>query len=456
MSVNDPFKIKYGSREVGGTSDIYLLHGPYVIDKSFTTLRLVFDVVVIGSSYSNLQSRADSLETDFRKRDQTLLITLDASVWTYTAGTDILNSTASLAKTGDELTDRGYSRAYTCVIEADLPADDSNTGLRDIEWNVEREPGRQRIVSVRGVYTALSGTAASVKYAAAGGADAEASTFLTALSGSATYELEAETFTPDRNDHLCTFSRQYVELLVNQTQGSLDATNIRDHRVTFTDLSQHPGDSAESIYRLRRVVGTYDCAVDIDQSTDLQAVFDSDIKNHIKELFRTEFTPQIFCIEDRRLSYDETTKRISVSIQFLYQTSGGADIIEVSQSLAFREARNIDYTPVHGGDEFAADADVGWAVLERVATRTVIVIGVEEPARRLGQKPKIGPAGEIEGLEGGPNVVRDGWNIVQNTSQATPQWLGDPDEEQIRVTVLTETVVERFHKLPTGGSGSLV
>ena len=457
MAIDNPFTLTYGSFAVGGTSDKYLLHGPYVLDKSFSGLRLVFDVIVVATSYSTLQSFSDALETAYRARDQSLVISLDGSTWTYSSGTTILNSTATLSKTGDRETDRGFSRSYTCVVQGDLPVDDSSaaagsvTGLRDIEWNVDYESGRQKIVTSRGAYTATSTRLASANYLHANGADIEASTFLSALDGSATFELVDEQYSADRNDHVVTFTRQYVELLANQAIGTLDSTSIRDHRMVFTDLSQHPGDSRESTYRLRRVVGTYDCAIDIDITTDLHTVFENTVKDHVRELFRSNFTPKVFCIEDRRVSYDETTKRLSVSIQFLYQKDGGEDVVEVSQSLAFRESRTIDYTPIHNADEFAAEADVGWATLERIASRTVIVIGEETPKRRIGVVAEEGPAGNIEGIEGGEKVLQDGWNIVQNTSQATNQWIGDPDEEQIRVTVLTETVVERFHRKPSGG-----
>jgi hypothetical protein len=446
MAITNPFTITYGSRAIGGSSDTYLLHGPYIIDKSFENIRVVFDVIVVATTFATLQSLSDALETDLRKRDQDLVINLDGSTWTYTSGTDILNVAASLSKSGNKQTDQGYSRAYTCSIQGELPADDTD-GLRELEVNVDFESSRQKIVTMRGTYTALSGILAVAQYQA--DFDAEATTLLSAIDSLAVFELVDENYLRDRKDYTVQFTRQYVELLVNQSIGSLNDTDIRDHRIVFTDLSQHPGDSKENIYRLRRVSGNYDCSIDIDQTTDLQLVFEDKVKDHIKALFETNFSPQVFCVEDRRVSYDESTKRLSVSIQFLYQKAGGDAIVEVSQSLAFREARNIDYTPIHLQDEFAAEADIGWSTLERVASRTAIVLGEETPKRRLGQLAEDGPAGAIVGLEGGPRVSKDGWNTVQNTSQVTQQWIGDPDETQIRVSVLTETVVERFHRQPS-------
>ena len=459
MAVNNPFKITYAGQAVGGTSDSYQLHGPYTIDKSFNTLRLIFDVVVVSSSYSTVQSNSDTLELAFRKRDQSLIIDISGNLWTYTFGTHIFNTQGSIAKTGDSETDRGYSRAYTVVIEGDLPSDDTDPGratgsairgLREIEFNVDYTPSRQKIVSIRGVYTATESPSnlASVNYLAANGADAEASAFLTALDSSATFELVEENFAEDRNNHLCNFDRQYVELLVNQSTAGRDHASIRDHRIVFNEMVSHPGDSKADVRRLRRMAASYDCAADIDTQTDLQFIFSEQIKPHLISLLETNFTPIVFAIEDQRVAYDETSKRLSASIQFLFQPSNSDDIVEINQSLAFREQRTIDYTPVHADDEFAMYADVGFSILERVASRTVIVMGEETPKRRLGLTPKKSLAGKIEGLEGGAQVLREGWNILSNASQITDLYIGDPDEEQIRQTVLTETVVERFNRLP--------
>ena len=448
MALQNPFKITYGSRSVGGSSSRYLLNGPYVIDKAFDSLRVVFDVIVSATSFADLHSDSDDLENDFRKRDQNLVIELDslrnpgASKWTYTSGTSILNVRANLAKSGDIETDRGYSRSYTCIIEGELPVDDvsastgSVTGLREISINVDHEAGRQRIVTFQGVYTATESPAAlaTANYEAANGADIEASTFLAALTPSATFELVDENYVRDRNDHTCTFMRQYVELLANQSSANLDDDKIRDHRMTFTDLSQHPSDGRPGIYRLRRVIGSYDAAIDIRETTDLQATVEDVVIEHVKGLFETNFAPVTFAIEDMRLSYDETTKRVSCAIQFVYQKSGGDNVIEISQTGTYRESRTIDYTPVHGKDELAFYADPGWMVLEYVLSRTAIVMGGSDPQRRLSES----------------KVEREGWNMISNTSQIMPQYVGDPDHGQYEVGVLTETVVWRYTNKPSG------
>ncbi len=466
MAADNPFEITYAGQAVGGTSDAYQLHGPYVLRKSYDNLTLVFEVVVVGSSFSDLQSKSDTLETAFRKRlaaGETLVIDLDGSSWTYTHGTTLLGARAEINKTGNPETDAGFARSYLVTIEAELPADGgSDGGLRDIEAIVQYAPTRQRTVTVRGTYTATTAGNAWARYAAA--ADAEVLDYLTFIDNAATWEWRDEDYSLDRNrdgsndpfPHQLTFTRQYVEVLFEQSEGVLNDTQITDHRVTFTDLSQHPGDSRESIRRLRRVSASYDCGIDIDQTTDLQSVYRNKVREHLKATFRSQFSPQVFAVEENRVSYDETSKRLSVTAQFLYQTEDADTVVEVSQSVAFREARSLDYTPIHDESELAFEVDVGWAQIERVWNRTAIVIGNESPKLRIAENPKAGPAGAFSDRIGGQigpdsrrprEIKRSGWNVTNSTSQVTDQWLGDPSlGDQIKIAVLTETVVERLHQ----------
>ena len=460
MAINNPFKITYNSTAIGGTSDSYQLLGPYVIDKSYRVLRVVFDVIVVASSAGTLRSLSDTLETKFRERDKNLEIDTGSSVWTWTAGTHYFNPVSSIAKSGDSETDRGFSRAYTISIEAELPSDSTDdNGLLEIKSNVGFDSSRQKTATIEGSYTATSGVNSKTNYI--NNADTKINAILSAIDGTATWELIEEDFDFDRNTANTNFQRQYLELLFNESTGSLDDTDIKDHRVIFTDLSQHPADSREAIQRLRRVVGSYECSVNIEQTTDLQSAFDNKLKPLILQTFRDNFSPSVFCLEDRRISYDETTKRLSASLQFLYQKEGGEAVVEISQSCTYREQRTIDYTPVHASSkETAAYADPGWATIERVWTRTVVVIGDETPQRRIGgETASYNEAGDFDEvgnikIEATSDIVEDGWNIVSNVSSVTERWMGDPtDEEQIKLTSLTETVVERFNEKPSAAGG---
>lgn len=463
MPITNPWSITYGDVTVGGESASFQINGPYSISKTFTTVQLSFTVIVVAEDYESLQARSDELETAFSKRDQSFSIDLDGSTWTYTFGTDALNTTATISKPGTAEVDRGVARAYTCTIDAELPANDQD-GLRDLRVRVNYTPSRQRIVTMTGTYTAQSGGTATNAYL--DGFDAEATTILSALDGSATFELGPESHEQDRNNHVCSFSREYVELLEDQLQGTRDANQIRDHRIAFTELFSSPGDSRAGVYRLRRVLADFSCAIDIEQTTDVKGTYDSSVKEHLKQLFQSNFDPQVFAIEDERITYDETSKRLNAAVTFLYQKDGGNPVVEVSQSLSYREARNIDYTPVHGGGELDMYADNGWATVQRVWERTVVAIGDERPAFRIAGNPNFltaedfsqGVAGASDVLSSSGGVNASGWNVISNESKVMDNYIGDPSETQMKLFVLTETVVEQYSKKPdvSGGRGGPV
>jgi hypothetical protein len=467
MAIENPIEITYGDSAIGGASAQYQIVGPYVLDKSYDSIRLVVDVVVVAEDVDTLQVACETLEGNFRKRladGDTFVIRMDSKSWTYTVGETMLRARSSIAKSGNQDLDRAASRGYTITVEGELPADDSvDAGLRDIEVLVDFEAGRQKVVTMRGTYTATTAGDAKARYEA--DADTRCTSYLDVVDSEATFELVDETFTLDREGgstpaaHLLNFTRQFVELLENQTQSQLDDGQIKDHRITFTNVNQYPGDSRDDVTRLQRVIGSYDCAVDIEQTTDLQAVYRSKVKTHIRQLFQSNFQPTVFGVEEERVSYDETAKRISVSFQFIFQPSGGEALVEMSQSVAFRETRSIDYTPTHSDDELAAFADVGFGVLERIWNRTAIAIGAEAPKLRIRERARQdGPVGRfndnIRGQQGPDNrntseIEQSGWNVVASTSQVTPRIIGDPAGEQfITVTVLTETVTERYNAKP--------
>lgn len=452
-TTTNPISITYGDVTVGGESGTYQLHGVHTIDKSFTALRMTFEVVVVADTIEDLKAAADALEEAFSKRDQGLTIAMGDVEWEYEFGTDLLRSTASLAKTTDPLLNRGSSRAYLCTIEGELPASDKQ-GLRDLEVQVAFSASRQRTVTMTGTYTAYEGETATERYFS--GFEAEVPAIMTTIGG--VFELVDESYSADRLDQVLRFSRQYLEVADNQASGTLNHPDIRDHRVTLTRISSHPGDSREAVFRLHRVAANYDSSIDL--GANPRTVWNNTIKPYLEQRFQQEFFPQTWTIEDERASFDPSRGRVSGTIVFLYQHQNGQEVVEVAESVAYRESRTIDYTPLHDQNEYAANADAGWAVRERIWTRSVVVMGDETPKKRIGERAQVGPAGAIDTIAGQEGVdARDdgqvhgsGWNVIANESTVTPRWIGLPSGQQMRLSVLVETVVERWHEAAAAGS----
>lgn len=470
--LDSPWTITYGDRSVGGSTGI-AVNGPYSLDRSYDTIRVAFDVVVVAESFEELQTTCAALEADFTRRlvtDETFVIDIAGTAWTYTTGSTILAPVASIAKSAQPETDRGYARAYTVTIRGELPAT-ADEGLREIGVHAALSAARQHTVTMRGIYTATADGTALANYRA--NFDAIADDYLATIKSTASWELVDETFTLDRmrddaglpDPNVCTFARSYTELLADQVQAALDDGDIRDHRISFTDWSQYPGDSIAETVRLHRVRAAYDCAVDIEETTDLQATVNDKIIPHVVALFRTTFLPDVWAVEDISKTYDETRKRVNVSATFVYRSGGGDNIVEVSQSVMIRETRNIDFTPLHNGGEFAVNLDPGWTVKERTWTSHAVILGDTGPTESLSRtgplrneggaalqsigglsppRAQSGAGGRGGGSGGGSAAGLSGWVTVSTSSQATPSYLGVPGFGQILITTVADTVTQRY------------
>lgn len=463
MPVTNPFSITYNGLTVGGSSGSYQLLGAYVIERNYERIRLGFDVLVVAETQDSLRSLSETLEETLSARDKTFRVTINGTSFTFTPGTNVLNVVASIAKSGSPSTDKSHSRSYSVNIEAGVVETD-NDGLRDISTVVALNASGIATVTFSGIYTAQESITASENYVQK--ADAECSGILATLRGEgATFELVDETYTPDRNDHICQWQRQYRQIVYNQSSGLLDDDRIRDHRVTFQDLWQQPGDSAQGITRLRRVDAMFDASVVLGESTPSD-VWESVVRQFLIDEFIGTFGPGEWAIEESRSTYDQTGQRLSATMRFVFSSGGAANVIELSQSVTYRESRTIDYTPVHSGQETAAYVDPGWATIERIWIRAVEVIGDEMPRRRLHQEGGggkqtstagdfVGPIGGIAGPDSGGTsreIQPSGWNIVGSSSQVAERWIGHPEYgQQFKVTTLNETVTERYNTRPSAG-----
>lgn len=454
--------ISYGSFLMGGSSP-YRVHGPHILEISNERLRITADVVVLASSQTELVERSQALELALRARQASLGIRIGEGTWTFPVGAGVLNSTASARKSGNPQIDRGLSRGYTVTLEGELPAGDRQ-GLRTLNVGIEYSDARQRTVSFSGLYTSL-GAGALQQYESA--FPREARGLLDLIDRQASWQLIGERATPDTFNHLCQFAQDWQEVLANQTEGRRLDSAIRNHRIRFTATNLFPGDARDDVGRLRYVQGTYECAVDVTETDDLSQVFEDKIRPHVVALFRDEFEPRRFAIEELSPSYELTGNRISASFRFLFQPRKGAqDVVELTQSVTIDEEAGDTYTPTHDGKRYSAYVDVGAGLRLRYWRRTVKVIGAETPKERIGASPKAGPAGLFgEVLPGITDrvdtgserkIVPEGWNLVHNTSTAFHSFHGESDgeEEQLELSGLEEVVVERYVEAPDSGGGS--
>lgn len=130
---------------------------------------------------------------------------------------------------------------------------------------------------------------------------------------------------------------------------------------------------------------------------------------------------------------------------FLYQTSEGSEIVEFRSTTTRTDNLTPDVTHVHSGGLFAAYVDEAFGDRTRATNTTTVVVG-EVPQRVTG-------AGRAPGGGGGGGVSEfgTGWHDVSRTNNMTTRWVGDPNEQQFLLTIVNETLVERWTDRPGGG-----
>lgn len=467
MAINDPFSLTYGGFTIGGTSDIYLLSGASAMERDFTNFSFTVGVQVVATTTALLQSQSDALEFAFSNRltaGDTFVINLDGSAWTYTQGTTILDCEARIVKAGDLETDTGFSRLYTIEVRGELPTTVDN-GLQNIRANAVKDAAGIYTVTIAGVYTANATDDAHGNFTT--NVDAECALFLALVNNSATFELVDEEFEVDRHKNsagtaiepnMLSFTRQYVEVIANQSTALLDDPDIKDHQLIFTLVSRFPGEARADATRLSEVAANFTCAVDKSVTTDLLGVVAAKIRPLILQEFMTLYPASVFTIQNERITIDTTRNRIDAQFSILFQSAGGGVLITSNQAVAYQETRTIDYVPVHEDDELAYNVSLGFATLERVWTRSITTTNPEPVRRRITARTtggdlfneSIGGESGIDNRDG-TQVNQEGWNVIDNRSQVSEQLFGlNADGDSFVLTTLTEQVIERFHRTPTG------
>lgn len=475
-----PFKITYGSQAVGGGSGVFQIEDEYEFHKSYEGLDLQFVVTVVATSLADLDNQSNTLEEAFRDRDKTLKIDLSnildadgASTQTYTWGIGgavgsggFMNSRSTCDKIGAG--DMGFSRSYAIHITGELPAQDVDgsslfTGLQDIGYQLAYEPGGQKRLTITGIYTATPAQTSPSRDAkgarenyenATTGADVEVAAYFTNSFPTESWELISEDPGEDRVNHLSNWTRVYVELLDDQTAGTRDDADIRDHTFTMDEVIEQPGDSAENVDRLREVEIFYECAIVLSQNVTLKNTFENKIRPHIIQTFRDTFQPAVIAVARRRVNYDRTRQRLSCSMTIVYRKGGSDKTVEIQTSVRITDTHHHKLTPTHERNPFSFNVDTGWTDRVRETTKLFVVVGEEGSEGRVGGKGG-GIVGGGWGTGSGPSTAGagSGWIEIFNTRSAEPVHVGMPSEANFLITKITETTVDQYFESPgRGGS----
>lgn len=478
-AVTNPFKLTWGSYEVGGTTE-RLIVNLHQVSRSFESWEATFDVLIRGTSDSTFATACSDLESEFSKRRQLILFQVGSStIHTFNPadGTNTgLNSYARIEKVGTQGADTDRSRLYTVTVGCELPAT-ADSGRRDSPYTIDYLPTRQRVVTFSGTWTASGSNSALAQYQASSAA--RFSSVLTAIDSGATFEKVSERLDVDDQNKVLRFVTIYKEEIDEQPgAASVDSTSIVDPMLTFARDAQQPGDSGGGrVKRLETFAVRFTCAIDKTVTQDADTLWRNTIKPYVTSQFTTQFRPTSYALVNVRYVLSLYTNAFEADL-LIQAAIDATDVIESLITSRIVEEGGKVFTGAWTGGLFDKYVDQGFATRRRFGIRAVRVLGSVGPKQRIGKEGggifgvsfsgggSVDPSGRVEsdpvfgggspagsGLPGGQGGGGgSGWHLIANDSAATVKWIGETDGERFAVTDLVETTVEEWAREPGASS----
>jgi hypothetical protein len=304
-------KITYGTASVGVGTSYPLLDKQYEISNGVERGHVSFTFAVSASTEANFATACNDIEAAFAKRNQDVSVVLGSStVLSYShSGNTGFNSRAEVEK-HDEEGNSGRSRRYHVRIEYERPASDAS-GRRDSSVRVETESGGRRIVSVSGVWTALSTSSAWAQY------NAQIASFCSAVMtalGITYWEKVSEPQAEyDFDNKLLRFSREMKEIIWPQLNATYDDSAIIDPVLSIQRKRVAPGDYGIAV-RLAELTVTYSCWIDKSVTTNLDSKWSS-IKTYLVGYVKQLAGADAVALVDESPSFDPISNRIMATME---------------------------------------------------------------------------------------------------------------------------------------------
>lgn len=450
--------ITYGGMAVGAATS-RLIHGPWQFRRSYTTGTLTFQLLIAASSNSAFVTERNAVEVAFSTPRGALLVTLGGNTHLDLDPADFtgFNATSEIAEVAGSPYNTSRSRLYDVTISVELPADLSGqSGLGECRISRSYTPARKATITLEGFYTAVaSGTVnARDQY------DASKAGLFTTKSGasdlddSATYEKTFEEASTNDTNTRCTFRLVYEEVIVNQSVGTLNDSEIckPSLKITRSQSSENspedkgavtgepanartpggpgPGKAKPPV----TLTAVFECWIDKTASTNPQVKWTSKVRPWVLQQIRTHAVNGQLAVVEESPSFDRYENKITATVRAV---AFGTKLITFSIETEDTTDDGQTIAPVWSSDPLDAYVFQRPAVVTRMVTRSSLFTGsVEDP------QPKV------ETLKQGP-----GWIPVGPRRSRRRRLKVGLEGDTVDCTDLVESFAMRFVKKPTTGGG---
>ncbi len=278
--------ITYAGLKVGAGT-VYHLHGVMTIARSYQALLVRFLVICHDPDEALFIAQATALEDAYRTVNGDLKIEVGGSTpydLTHDGNTGMLGAPL-IQKPGSSL-DSNNTRLYSCAVTVQLPADEAGKAGRQVSRVVYSSDGAEIVrVSLSAAYTALGASGALAQ------AKSDFPSYVAAkqlIEGGTWDEEDRISYAVDGDDKICQASASYVQVIANQSSGTLNDSTLQGVRISIVARTPTSGRDPKSGARdLQTVTVRFGCRVRRSASTDLKSVFESKVRPRMIELAKS-------------------------------------------------------------------------------------------------------------------------------------------------------------------------
>ena len=422
---------------IGGTSE-YHLHSKIRHSDEYPTESFHFSAVIMETSETIFNALIRAIDRAFRTPRQRLRIVQndvvihDRNPNNESGGNTGFNAEPSIDRPESDW-NTGRSRIWDISVRLSRPADlAGQSGRQSTTNDLNLDAANIKSVVISGVYTALGANTARAQYESA--ADTYCAAVLATLGGS--FEKVSDVASTDDANKICNFRREYLEVIYNQSSGTLDNSAIKRGIYNYRRNQIAPGDSYSDVKRLESLTASFSCEVDRLVTTNLKSLWENTIRPYVSSQVRSIMNSNQAALVSKNLDVNQKNNTIAGEVDYLVIAEGSAEILEIDYVHETSWDKGKELLGAWDGNPFAKHVFDALASKVRVTTIRLLRQGERTTADEF--------------VDTGGWVLGGNWILRHDKVGARPRWIGLPPD-QIQCTEVVRVLVEEYVETPSGG-----
>ena len=424
------FSIQYGALTIGGVSSNYKIEGP--ISRSFAYLMESVSCLVIveGTNRNDMLSKVDALKAAINRPRRDLVVTLAASVVTFTEGTNAISISASMSREPSRF-DSSSSQAYIVSFDIQKTAsDDDDLGLLTYTYSTTIGQNGARALAVEASYTQHGGNTAQEVYEA--GFDDLLEDIRDEVVAGAQWEEGPRTVQFDRFNQTLKVMTSCIELIYGENVAGTFEPAIEDMKLTsIVKYLKAPG-AINNRDDPRNIQIDFSATVDKSVSQDLLAIYETIAKPKMLAYAQASSnSPANIYPLDESVQFNPVSNTITAVV--IYRVYGSVTVLRSSIEIGYQYNPPAQKLPAYDLDGFARLRIPGIGSARCMIEQSITVLGDRATAstlmRLLDEAPTRKKFGGNARAQNAKPMSRDLYNELGISSSDRAGWTKEDEGE---------------------------